>query len=67
MTHPIGSDVEITRDLEKVDSYIIAPYGMMDGRGVSVAAVLLTILAEKVALNGHQAVLEHLRSMPNPA
>lgn len=67
MNQPIDSDINISRDLTKVDCYVIQPYGAADGRGVSVSATLLATLAEAVAKQGEPSVLDALTAQINAA
>lgn len=54
---PIDSDVEIVRDLTRVDAYLIAPHGE---RVISVPASLLIILAQAVRNRGENATMDAL-------
>jgi len=57
----VDSDIEIFRDIERVDCYVIAPFGAADGRGVSVPATLLEVLAETAATRGIPETLRFLQ------
>lgn len=60
----IESDVDIRRDLTKVDAYNVTPYGE---HSISVPASLLIILAQTVRAKGENATLDALISFRDDA